>query len=182
MFEHIGVIKPDAVVSVLVITNPVLWTIPQCRRITQSMIQSILVVCEGNICRSPMAAALLKERLPATTIVSAGLGALLGQPADASVATLLAARGLDVSTHRAQQLSERLCNQANLILVMERHQKDQLERRYPLVRGKVFCLGAYGGYDVFDPYLRSRECFEACYQLIRAGVERWADDVTHLTS
>lgn len=144
------------------------------------MIQNILVVCVGNICRSPMAAALLKERLPMTSIASAGLGALLGQSADPEVLALLAARKLDVSAHRAQQLTELLCKQAELILVMEQSQKDQLETLYPLVRGKVFRLGAYGGYDVFDPYLQSSQRFETCYELIEAGIERWVDNVMQL--
>ncbi|MGF6812840.1 protein-tyrosine phosphatase [Paraburkholderia sp. Clong3] len=127
-----------------------------------------------------MAAALLNERLPRTNIVSAGLGALVGRPAEPEAAALLAARGLDVSTHRSQQLTELLCKQANLILVMERGHKDQLERHYPFTRGKVFRLGDHGGYDIFDPFRQGRERFEACYELIDASVQRWAQSVMRL--
>jgi protein-tyrosine phosphatase len=144
------------------------------------MIQSILVVCLGNICRSPMAAALLRSRLPDINVVSAGLGAMIGHPADPAVSRLLFSRGLDASSHRGQQLTGDLCRQADLILVMDQAQKQEVERVFPLIRGKVFLLGAHEGYDVFDPYGQGTERFEACYALINSGVERWAASVLQL--
>lgn len=144
------------------------------------MIQNILVVCVGNICRSPMAAALLKTRLPGVEVVSAGIGALIGQPADPHVLSLLDGCGVDASAHRAQQLTERLCSGAQLILVMEQVHKDHIERLYPVARGKVFRLGSHDRHDIFDPYGQSRERFDDCYALIAPAVDKWASSVAKL--
>src|SRR5690606_19571912 len=105
------------------------------------MIQSILVVCIGNICRSPMAEGLLKQRLPEKHIYSAGLGALVGHPADPLAIELMQQQGVDISDHRAQQINAQLVNQADLVLVMDLEQKRHVEKHYPASRGKVFRLG-----------------------------------------
>jgi protein-tyrosine phosphatase len=61
------------------------------------MIDTILIVCEGNICRSPMAGGLLAHELPRARITSAGLGALVGRKADPIAIELMAERGIDIS-------------------------------------------------------------------------------------
>lgn len=127
-----------------------------------------------------MAAALLKARLPDVEIVSAGLGALVGRPAEVTAFSILKHRGIDMSDHRAQQLTELLCKQAELILVMEQAHKDQVERLYPFTRGRVYRLGSHGDYDVFDPYRQGEERFEACYALIKSAADKWAVDVMQL--
>ncbi|MDO9475924.1 MAG: low molecular weight phosphotyrosine protein phosphatase, partial [Pseudohongiella sp.] len=70
--------------------------------------QHILVVCLGNICRSPVAEAMLKRALPQRQIKSAGLTAMVGQGADPSASEFAHADGLDLSGHVAQQLSSEL--------------------------------------------------------------------------
>jgi protein-tyrosine phosphatase len=102
---------------------------------------TVLVVCIGNICRSPMAEALLALALPGMTIQSAGLGAVIGAPADPISIALMAEAGLDISTHRGQQISTPLVMNAELVLVMDRQQQQEVHRRYPTSAGKVFCLG-----------------------------------------
>ena len=67
-------------------------------------ITHILVVCVGNICRSPMAEALLRDALTGPeeiTVKSAGLGALVGQAADKHAVELMKERGMDLIAHRA---------------------------------------------------------------------------------
>src|SRR5512136_1311836 len=86
------------------------------------MIDRVLVVCVGNICRSPMAEALLRARLghwPRFDVSSAGLSALVGRPADESTVALMRERGIDISAHRARQLTPRLVAGSDLVLVME---------------------------------------------------------------
>jgi protein-tyrosine phosphatase len=100
--------------------------------------KTVLTVCIGNICRSPMAEGLLAAGLPHLRVVSAGTGALVGKPADATAQALMRARGIDISGHVAQQVSQMLCRQADLILVMDLAQRRYLESTYPFVRGKVF--------------------------------------------
>lgn len=139
----------------------------------------ILVVCVGNICRSPTAEAALKVRLPRMQIWSAGLAALVGEPADPLAQEVAAEHGLDLSSHRAQQLTSWMCTQAELILVMEIQHKQELERQYPYTRGKVHCLGvAQPGQtpaDIADPYRHPRNAFDTAYLAIEQGASFWAD-------
>lgn len=133
----------------------------------------ILTLCVGNICRSPIAEALLKQEFPEKKIWSAGLGALIGNCADPLSVEVAAAHGVDMSDHRAQQLVSWMCQAADLILVMEQFQKSEVEERYPWVRGKVFRLGEIGKFDIADPYRQSAAAFDASYKAIALGVSNW---------
>ena len=133
----------------------------------------ILILCIGNICRSPIAEALLKLEFPEKKIWSAGLGALIGSPADPLSIEVAAARGLDMSAHRAQQLASWMCQTADLILVMEQLQKIEVQQQYPLVRGKVFRLGELGKFDIADPYRQPMAAFDTAYEAIALGLANW---------
>ena len=87
------------------------------------MFNKILVVCVGNICRSPTGEALLKQKLPNHTIASAGVGALVGDPADAQASQVAQQHGVDLSTHVAQQLTSELAAQYDLMLVKFHRQR-----------------------------------------------------------
>lgn len=141
----------------------------------------ILTLCIGNICRSPLAEALLARELPQHTVWSAGLGALVGQGADPLSIQVAAANGLDITAHRAQQVTSWLCQQVELILVMEQSHKSQLEHQFPMVRGKVFNLGQYGKFDIADPYQQPLEAFEAAYSAIAQGVADWVPRIRQLS-
>jgi protein-tyrosine phosphatase len=136
----------------------------------------VLVVCIGNICRSPTAEYLLRHRLGgrATTVASAGLAALAGNPIDPLAADLLAERGIDASTHRARQLDEAAIASANLILVMQRSHLANLAKNWPHAVGRTFLLGKWqGDREIPDPYRQPRAAFEHAYQLIDEGVDGW---------
>lgn len=141
----------------------------------------ILTLCVGNICRSPIAEALLARELPAHTVASAGLGALIGQPADALAQAVAAEHGLDLGAHRAQQVSGWLCQQSDLILVMEQGHKAELERQFPAVRGKVYRIGHLGQFDVADPYRLPRSAFDEAYAAIAQGVSDWVPRIQQLS-
>ena len=83
----------------------------------------LVVLCTGNTCRSPMAAAAFREELGAdlerVEIVSAGTAAVDGQPASAGAAAAGARDGLDLSGHRARRAGAGLLRGADLVLVME---------------------------------------------------------------
>lgn len=138
------------------------------------MFSSILTVCTGNICRSPMAEAVLADRLGrrgvAAVVESAGISALVGRPPDAIALELMAERGLDISGHRARQLTPALIFAFELILVMDRDQQREVETMLPSARGRVQRLGHWGDFDVPDPFRRGRPAFERSLVLIDRGL------------
>lgn len=138
------------------------------------MFESILVVCIGNICRSPMGERLLRQALPSKQVHSAGLGALVGNPADAHSVALMHAQGIDLSDHVAQQITAELVANHELILVMTERQKTGLESQYPSARGKVFRYCHWQGADVPDPYQLDVAAFEQALALIEQGTADWA--------
>jgi len=144
------------------------------------LFNNILVVCVGNICRSPMAEALLRKGLSEKKsnnyrIRSAGIGALVGHKADDKACQLMTARGLDISEHRACQLNSDMIRQAELILVMELAHKLDIESKEPSAKGKVFRLGEWGNYDIADPYRLDIKAFEVALAQIEQGVKQWVN-------
>lgn len=143
------------------------------------MFERILVLCTGNICRSPMAAAVLRQRWhaksPPVDIRSAGIGALIGYPAEEPAQELMRARGLDLSSHRAQQVNHDLLRWAQLIFVMEPHQRDAVLAMDPTLRGKVFLLGHWTGENIPDPYRREQAAYEKALTLIDRAIDAWMD-------
>jgi protein-tyrosine phosphatase len=141
------------------------------------MFNTILVVCVGNICRSPMGEALLahalKDTHPQVRVQSAGLSALAGHPADPTAQALLTERGIDLSGHRATQITPDMLFESDLVLVMETWQQKELEAQAPAARGKIHRIGKWGEFDVPDPYRRSRVHFEEALALIETGLGDW---------
>lgn len=121
-------------------------------------IRRVLVVCSGNTCRSPMAAALLKHLWQKARpgwdleVQSAGTGAFPGDRAAEHAVTVMQERGLDLSAHRSQVVPDG--KQFDLVLTMTRSHRDAILAYRPTLAGRVFTLGEYAGtgQDVPDPF------------------------------
>jgi protein-tyrosine phosphatase len=143
-------------------------------------VKTILVVCEGNICRSPMAQGLLAAALPDANVRSAGLGALIGSPADETAVRLMQARGIDISAHRAQQITRVMCMESDVVLVMDAEQRERLEKMYPQARGRIFRVGEHTKRDIPDPYRQPEKAFSDALSLIDEGVREWLHRINRL--
>lgn len=139
---------------------------------------NILVVCVGNICRSPIAEVLLKEQYPHKVIDSAGLSAVVGNGADPHALTVMSAVGLDMSAHIAKQIDETLVRRAELILTMSDNQSKWIEERWPHCRGKTFRIGHWIDQDISDPYRHELSVFEDIRQDIFDSLKPWADKIS----
>lgn len=140
----------------------------------------ILTVCIGNICRSPAAEELfraaLSKRIENAEVNSAGLEALVGKPADPfAQKVMLETYGLDISSHRAQQIHDGLLKHHDLVLVMDDSQAMFLKKRYPFASGKVHRIGKWRNMNIGDPYRQSEAVFENRISLIAQCVTTWVE-------
>ena len=109
---------------------------------------AVLTVCTGNVCRSPMAEALITWRLANSgvgsdviAVSSAGTHGLVGSPMDHPVLAMLERSGVpDGNAHRARALSRGLVEGADLILALAREHRDWIVREWPAVARRVFTL------------------------------------------
>lgn len=138
------------------------------------MPRRVLLVCTGNICRSPLAEALLSAALTERGVTevmvsSAGTGAWDGAPASEGAYLVGLERGLDLSSHRARLLTRELVDQADLILTMARHHRARVDELGG--EGRVFVFGEYAGREgdaaeVSDPFGGDLEVYrETCVEL-----------------
>jgi len=139
---------------------------------------NILVVCVGNICRSPMAEALLKQRFPNKVIDSAGVGALVGHAADPAALEIMTNQKIDIINHVAKQIDKDLAKKAELIFTMSDSQTKWIEERWPFCRGKTFKLGHWMDKDIADPYKHEMSAFKTAYQDIVDSIEQWNDKIS----
>lgn len=141
-------------------------------------IQHILVLCHGNVCRSPLAEAYLKHRLNGQThkiaITSAGLDTQHGRPAHPFAVDVGVQSGLFLGTHLSVPVDRAQINRADLILVMDDGQREQVINRFPDAKIKTiplgyFCQGTPS--DIADPFFGSPEEFRTCLGLIKSACD-----------
>ena len=136
----------------------------------------ILTVCTANICRSPVVEAILRDRLVAEGLTewrvrSAGTWAMNGQPPSRFSREIMAERGLDISNHTSQEITDELLKEADLVLCLETGHAEALRAEFPQYEAKIHLLTEMVGhrYSIADPFGGPRFAYE-----------RMIDDVTQL--
>jgi protein-tyrosine phosphatase len=142
--------------------------------------KSILFVCLGNICRSPLAEAVARREFAhaglALTVASAGLGGWhSGAGADARAVACAAAHGYDLAAHRARQVTAMDFVGFDAVLAMDRSNLRELARRCPPAHSEKLALflpfaGTAPPEEVPDPYYGDDEDFRQVIALVRRGV------------
>jgi glycosyltransferase involved in cell wall biosynthesis/protein-tyrosine-phosphatase len=137
----------------------------------------VLIVCHGNIIRSPFAASLLARSLvesPSVSVASAGLEAERGRPPHPFAVQTAASRGIDLSGHAAAPLALEAVIRADVIFVMDVQQLVALKRRFPAARRKTFllaCLASDQPLEIADPVDGAPSVFHRCYEHISQAVK-----------
>ncbi|MDD5503205.1 MAG: low molecular weight protein arginine phosphatase [Candidatus Thermoplasmatota archaeon] len=142
----------------------------------------LLFVCAGNTCRSPMAEALFNNLVRERAIPdkfsaeSAGTDAPEGERASENAAQVLKEDyGIDISAHRARQVSAEMVEKADVVLAMTKAHKEKIVSYFPQAKGKVFTLNefAFGvSRDISDPYGADLPEYRRCAREILAAIEK----------
>ncbi|CAL8899591.1 phosphotyrosine protein phosphatase [Kocuria varians] len=153
---------------------------------------NVVTVCTGNICRSPMAEALLRSELEraglagSVAVGSAGVSdEEHGNPVDPRAREVLERHGLALPEHSAHRITDEELADADLLLAMTASHRDQLRRQLPAERASAVRLmrsfdpateHADGDLDIADPWYGGAEDFDTAWQQIEAatpGVVAW---------
>ena len=152
--------------------------------------KQLLFVCTGNICRSPMAEAMLRHQLPPGSpwrVASAGTSAFTGDTASHAAIAALDDQGMDLRPHRSQTLHAQLVRDAQVIVALTRSHRDDILDRFPAAAQKVFLLKSFDpaagdDKDVPDPIGSGRAVYCRCRDSIAAaipGLVEFLDEITH---
>jgi protein-tyrosine-phosphatase len=149
---------------------------------------AILFVCTGNLCRSPMAAGLLRQRLVEEgldtrhRVRSAGVWAVNDQPASDKAIAVMAERGIDITEHIAHTINANDMTEADLILVMTRDHEQILRNTWPQYGWKVRLLSQMIGKtkDVQDPYGGTVQEYRACADILADYIDRGFQHILEL--
>ncbi|MET0348765.1 MAG: ATP-grasp domain-containing protein, partial [Rhizobacter sp.] len=140
-------------------------------------IERVLVLCYGNICRSPVVGLMLADALPGVAVRSAGMHPKTGRTSPAAWAeTVRETLSVDLAAHRSQQASEADMAWAQLVIVMDTENWGAVERQFPAHLPRVTLLSVMAeqgaGSEVPDPYNKPRPEMRAIAENIRLCVGR----------
>ena len=141
--------------------------------------KTILFICTGNVCRSPMAEALFRHAVRGRgefRVISAGIGALDGQPPTSHSVRAMRELGVDISAQHSRMLTAELVRSADLILGMTHSHVDTVGLLYPAAAEKTFLLREFDETlepyekDISDPIGSAYEVYVDCRDQIEQGI------------
>jgi tRNA threonylcarbamoyl adenosine modification protein (Sua5/YciO/YrdC/YwlC family) len=149
----------------------------------------VALVCTGNTCRSPMAEVLLKKRVAdrlgcsiaaleerGIVIMSAGISAAAGGRSAAEAIETMRARGLDLTQHESQPLTDRIVRFADTVIAMTRGHREAILEAWPEAAPRVHLISRGRG-DVSDPIGGSLELYRRCAEQLDDYLETWAREL-----
>jgi protein-tyrosine phosphatase len=146
----------------------------------------ILFVCTGNTCRSPMAAALMRQKIVdrfqpqfggdpiPISVASAGVSAFGGDPASHGALEAIRRYGCSLDDHQSMQLTSRLVDSADLILAMGQRHRSVIASQWPDARSKVHLIAADGS-EISDPFGGPLEVYQQCAEQLHQHTSYWLD-------
>ncbi len=138
--------------------------------------KAMLIVCHGNIIRSPFTARLVRRELgdqPHISVSSAGLGATPGTPPPPTALRVAARLRVDLGQHAAAALTAEAVAASDVVFVMDLDQLRVIASRFPEAREKAFLLTSLApeaALEVRDPFGGDEAAFQACYDHISRSV------------
>ena len=155
--------------------NRNLWHIRQ----SQHSQKKLMFVCYGNICRSPLAEAVAKPQLDNWDITSTGLFEKSNRATPERIVELAREFGVDLNDHRSRSVTSEMITSANIIVIMDSKNYDEILSRFPLATRKILFLGMminhFRGHTIPDPFnlcdsgvrKSSRQVIEGVNRLVR---------------
>lgn len=147
--------------------------------------RTILVVCHGNICRSPYMAAVLQRAMPSVRVSSAGFTGA-GRPAPENSLIASAKRGLDLRSFRSRPIRIDVARRSDLVIVMDATQRDRLVRMMKVSPKRIVIAGdldptAAATRGVVDPWQKSIDVFESTFDRLDRCAATLVDTVWQTT-
>jgi protein-tyrosine phosphatase len=149
----------------------------------------IVFICSGNICRSPMAAALgeraLREAGIEAAVISAGMLGIQGSPAAAHAVEVMREIDIDIGGHRSQGLSPQIAKLSDHLVVMSPIHRSEILSRDPSLESKVqpfwrFATPSDRFEEIADPVGMDRAAFLVCRQDLEACLDGWVRHIQAL--
>ena len=144
----------------------------------------VLVICSGNICRSPMVEAYLRQRLSRSemahvVVASAGTLGINGVPASSEAVEAMGEIGIDLTGHRSKGLTAPDLRASEIVLAMDHEHLEYLAARHPEGRDRRYLIRAFekgpepraDAPDLFDPVGRPVEVFRKQRDTIRVCID-----------
>ena len=136
--------------------------------------RKILFLCYGNICRSPLAAALAAKRLSGVTIDSAGFHEQTGRSCPQKILRIGKSFGIDLSSHHSARVTRDDLANADLVIAMDVENLNCVRQEFPEMANRTTLLGLFGTPEtlaIADPYRADEAATNKICEQVRQGIE-----------